>query len=96
MPAFIGFTFGLVSPGATVGVYLHGFPPNQFAAIDVRAQRSPSRPTAFQPIIEVDTRRVAEHVDGTLAHEIWVTNKSTGSAPPTPFVNVAVLLEPLS
>ena len=96
MTAFIGFSFGFVEPGATVGIYLHGFPANQFAGIDVRAQRSPSRPGAFQPAVDVDTRGVAEHVDGTLAHTIWVTNKSVSTgAPPIPVVNIAVFLEPL-
>lgn len=96
MPAFVGFTFGFVEPGATVGIFLHGFPEGQFAALDVRAQRSPSRPGAFDPIIDVDTDTCAEHVDGTLAHTIWVTNKSVShGAAPIPVVTVAVLLEPL-
>lgn len=96
MVAFIGFSFGFVEPGATVGVYLNGFPANQFAGIDVRAQRSPARPGAFQPVIDVEAKTMAEHVDGTLAHTIWVTNKSTSNgAAPIPVVNIAVLLEPL-
>ena len=96
MAAFIGFTFGFVSPGATVGVFLHGFPPGQFAAIDVRAQRSPSRPGAFIPSVDVEARTVGEHVNGTLAHTIRVTNKSTSTgAPPTPVVSIAVLLQPM-
>ena len=96
MAAFIGYSFGFVEPGATVGVYLHGFPLDQYAGIDVRAQRSPARPTAFQPVIDVDTHTVAQHVDDTLAHIIQVTNRSTGNAPPIPVVNVAVFLELLS
>jgi hypothetical protein len=96
MAAFIGFTFGFVAPGATVSVYLHGFPPGQFAAIEVRAQRSPTRPGAFVPNIDVDTRTVGEATDGSLAHTIVVTNKSTSTgAAPTPVVSVAVLLQPM-
>jgi hypothetical protein len=97
MAAFIGYSFGLLEPGATVGVYLHGFPANQFAGIDVRAQRSPSFPTAFQPVIDVEAKTMAEHVDGTLAHTIIVANKSVShGAAPKPVVTIAVSLEPLS
>jgi hypothetical protein len=94
--AFIGFSFGFLAPGAQAGVYLHGFPPDQFAAIEVRAQRSPSRPGAFTPSVDVDARAVGEATDGTLAHSIVVTNRSTSNgALPAPVVTVAVFLEPL-
>jgi len=96
MAAFIGYSFGFVEPGATVGVYLHGFPANQYAGIDVRAQRASSRPGAFQPVIDVEAKTMAEHVDGTLAHTIFVTNKSVSNgAAPIPVVTIAVSLEPL-
>jgi hypothetical protein len=96
MVAFIFFSFGFVEPGTTVGVYLHGFPANQFAAIDVRAQRSSARPGAFQPVIDVVAKTMAEHVDGTLAHTIIIANKSVSQgAAPIPMVNIAVLLETL-
>lgn len=94
MSAFIGFSFGFVEPGATVGVYLHGFPADQFAGIDVRARHSPSRPGAFVPSVIVDAREVGEATDGTLAHTIFVTNTSVSNgAAPIPVVDVAVLLE---
>jgi hypothetical protein len=92
--AFIGYTFGFVEPNATVGVYLHGFPPDVVAAIDVRAQRSPSHPGAFDPAVEVDQRRAGEHVDGTLAHTIWAHNVSVSKgAPPIPVVSVWIMWE---
>jgi hypothetical protein len=95
--AFIGYSFGFVEPNATVGVYLHGFDPNSFACLDVRAQASYARPGAFQPAITVDTTNVAEHVDGTLAHIVRVTNMSiSNGAPPIPVVNVAVFYQVLS
>ena len=94
--AFIGYSFGFVAPGATVGVYLHGFPVNQFAGIDVRPTAAPSRPTAFFPSIDIDAHTVSQHVDGTLAHTVFVTNKSTSNgAPPTPVVDVAVFFDPI-
>lgn len=97
MTAFVGYSFGFVEPGATVGIYLHGFPSDQFGGIDVRAQHSPARPSAFQASVDVDAHAVAEHVDGTLAHTIWITNTSVSNgAPPVPVVNVAVFLEPLA
>ena len=96
MSAFIGYSFGFIEPGATVGVYLHGFPVDQFASIDVRAVQSPARPSAFQASADVQLPSVAQHVDGTLAHTIIVTNTSVSNgAPPTPVVNVAVFLESL-
>jgi hypothetical protein len=95
--AFIGYTFGFVAPGATVGIFLHGFPRDQFAALDVRAQRSPSRPGAFTPEAIVDISHVVQHVDGTLAHVIRVTNVSTSAgAVPAPIVDVAVSQSPLT
>ncbi len=96
MSAFIGYSFGLLEPGATVGIYLHGFPADQFSAIDVRARRTSSRPGAFVPSIIVDSRVAGEATDGTLAHTIWVTNVSESQgAAPLPFVDVAVFFEPL-
>jgi hypothetical protein len=94
--AFIGFSFGFVEPGATVSVYLHGFPTDQFAGVDVQAGRSPSRPGAFTPIVAVDAHTVGLDADGTNFHTIQVTNNSVSNgAPPTPVVSVAVLLQPL-
>lgn len=94
--AFIGFSFGFVEPGATVSVYLHGFPTDQFAGIDVQAVRSPARPGAFNPVVVVDASTVGQHVDGTIFHTIRVTNNSVSTgALPAPVVNVAVFLQPL-
>ncbi len=95
MTAFVGFSWSYIGPGATVGVYLHGFPTGQFAAIDI--QPSTGNRPGFQPVVDFTDQTVAEHVDGTLAHTIFVTNKSVSNGgPPTPFVNVVVLLEPIS
>jgi hypothetical protein len=94
--AFIGYSFGFIEPGATLSVYLHGFPFDQFAAIDVQPAISSARPGDFSPVIDVDSHTVAIHSDGTRAHIIQVTNRSTSNgALPSPVVNVAVLLQPL-
>jgi hypothetical protein len=95
MAAFVGYTWTYIGPGATVGVYLHGFPTGQFAGIDIQAGTG-NRP-GFQPAVDFTDHTVAEHVDATLAHTIFVTNKSiSNGGPPTPAVNVVVLLEPIS
>jgi hypothetical protein len=95
MTAFVGYSWIYIGPGATVGVYLHGFPTGQFAGIDIQAGQG-NRP-GFQPAVDFTAQSVAEHVDGTLAHTIIVTNKSVSNGgPPTPVVNVVVLLEPIS
>jgi len=90
--AFIGYSWDYVGPDATVGVYLHGFPTNAVAAIDVQATTG-NRP-GFQPRVEVTATEVGEHVDGTLFHTIWVHNTSiSNGGPPTPWVGIGVNLE---
>lgn len=94
--AFTGYSFGFIEPGQTVGVYLHGFPLNDFAAIDVHVYRSTARPGAFGPSADIDAHSVGQHVDFTLFHSIWVTNTSTSNgAAPIPVADVTVLLETL-
>ena len=97
MSAQTVYVWGYVGPGVTVSLFIHGYGADEFVAFDVHAQRSPSRPGAFKPQVTVDTSRVGEHVDGTLAHWIVVTNTSTSDgAPPTPVVTVTRLRLPLT
>lgn len=92
--AFVAYRFGFLSPGATVGVYLHGFSPDWFAAYCVTPFRSPSRPGAFFPQVELRVGPVSIAADGTIAREAQVTNQSVSNgAPPTPVVDLNVLIE---
>jgi hypothetical protein len=94
--AFIAYSFGFVAPNERVGVYLHGFPSSSFVALDVRAQRSPSVPGAFEPSIEVEMTKRSEHVDGTQARTVWVRNVSVShGAAPRPVVTISALMEAL-
>ncbi|MGI8666178.1 MAG: hypothetical protein ACR2N4_09135 [Jatrophihabitans sp.] len=97
MTAYIAYAFGLLEPGESTGIFLHGFDPNQAVAIDVQARRTTSHPGAFIPSVEVDSHVCGEHVDRTLFHTITVHNVSvsTGAAP-LPYVTIAVIEENLS
>ena len=94
--AYIGYSFGFLAPGQTVGISLHGFSPNEVVAIDIHAYRSSARPGAFFPSVNLDAHNVGQHVDNTLFHTIWVTNVSTSDgAPPAPMIDVTILSQTL-
>jgi hypothetical protein len=92
--AFTGYSFGFVAPGQTVGVDLHGFPLNVFAAIDVHVYQT-SIVTGTNA--DVDVHSLGQHIDGTLFHTIWVTNTTTGTTELTqnPVADVTLLYETL-
>jgi hypothetical protein len=92
--AFVGFSWTYIAPGGTVGVFLHGFSPDDFAVYCITPS-SGNRP-GFVPKAELSTGPVQVHVDGTIARIAWVTNQSeSNGGPPTPAVDLNVLLEPL-
>jgi len=94
--AYIGYSFGFLAPGQTVGISLHGFSLNEVVAIDVHAYRSGARPGAFFPSVDLAVHNVGQHVDNTLLHTIWVTNVSTSDgAPPIPVIDVTILSQTL-
>lgn len=93
--AFVAYSWAYIGPGATVGVYLHGFSPSDFAVYSVTPSNG-NRP-GFVPRVELSTGPVQVHVDGTIARVAWVTNESESTGgPPTPAVDLNVLLEPLT
>ena len=94
--AFVAYRFGCISPGATVGVYLHGFSPDWFATYCVTPFKASTQPPAFFAQVALTTGPVSIATDGTLAREAWVTNQSTSTgARPVPLVDLNVLIEPI-
>ena len=92
--SFVGFSWNYIGPGATVGVYLHGFSPSDFAAYCITPS-SGNRP-GFVPKAQLTVGPVQVHVDGTIARVAWVENQSeSNGGPPTPAVELNVLLETL-
>jgi hypothetical protein len=92
--ALVAYRFGFLSPGATVGVYLHGFSPDWFVAYCVTPFRSPARPGAFFPEVELRVGSVSIASDGTIARKAFVTNQSVSNgALPSPAVNLNALIE---
>lgn len=95
--AYVSYTFGLLEPGETAGVYLHGFSPNEVTVFEVHAVASPSFPTAFHPSVDVDATNTGQHVDQTIYHTIYVTNVSTSNgAAPKPVVSIYALSQAVS
>jgi hypothetical protein len=91
MQAWIGYSFGFILPGQTVGLYLHGFDPEKFWALDLQVTRSDARPGAFNPSASLTVQAVDQHVDGSKAYTLTVANRSTSTgAEPAPVVDLLV------
>ncbi len=76
MPAYKEYSWDYIAPGATVGVYIHGYPDNW--ALTYCGVVYALEGEAYYPLGQIDVTQteVTRHVDGTLAHTVWVTNRA--------------------
>jgi hypothetical protein len=76
MSARLVYQWGWIAPGATVGIYNHGW--GNHEAISWSGIVYALSGDAYYPLGKIDVVRGAtsRHVDGTIAHEVYVTNKA--------------------
>lgn len=83
------FTWPSISPGETVGLFIHGYGTSDFAAYSiVPALHSNEPPGAETVQAQLTYGLTGVHVDGTIARTIYVQNQTIG---PQPYISVDVL-----
>jgi hypothetical protein len=71
MPAEQVYRWGFIAPGATVSVYIHGFPPTWAVVYSATPYSLELWPVGS---INLTQGKVDIHVDGTIARTAWVQN----------------------
>jgi hypothetical protein len=94
--AWTSYVFGLLGPGQTAGIYIHGYDANAFLTFDLGVYQVSSLPSAFHASVALDVETVDLHVDQTKAYNITVTNHSTGNSVPKPYVSLLAFQETVS
>jgi hypothetical protein len=72
MPAQEAWFWNFIAPGATVGLYLHGYQYGDVAVFIADINAGPGDPTQFA--INLTQGVVRKHYDSTTAREAWVHN----------------------
>lgn len=75
MTAIKEYKWDYIAPGATVGVYIHGYLDNEAVAYSavVYGLRGEDYFLRFGSI-NLTQERVDRHIDGTIARTVWVQN----------------------
>lgn len=83
------FRWTFIGPDETVGVFIHPYLPDEFAAFSINVAKASNQPGgAYRQIAAQMTDGLTQvHVDG-LARTIWVRNRTIG---PQPFISVGLL-----
>ena len=74
MAAWKEYQWDYIAPGATVGVYVHGYANNQVTVYSAVVYALSGE--AYYPLGKIDLTQgiTARHVDETVAREAWVQN----------------------
>jgi len=85
----IQYTWDSISPDETVSLFFHGYATTDFAAYNVIPALHSNEPSgAVQVASQLTYGLTSVHVDGTIAHTLWVQNKSVG---PQPYISANLL-----
>jgi hypothetical protein len=79
MPAWEVYRWSLIAPGATVGLYVHGYEWGHVGVYGAQIHVGPGNPTWFAINLTQGINRV--HYDSTFAKEAWVQNIGSHSVP---------------
>jgi hypothetical protein len=79
MSAWKEYQWDYIAPGATVGVYDHGYANNDVTVYSAVVYALPGE--AYYPLGRINLSQgiVARHVDGTVAREAWVQNLASNN-----------------
>jgi hypothetical protein len=74
MAAWREFRWDYIGPGASVSVYIHGYSANE--TVVYSAVVYPLEGDAYIPLghVNLTQTEVYQHVDGTVAHKVYVQN----------------------
>lgn len=71
-----------IAPGATVGVWMHGYGLDEFVTYSITAQLAANEPPgAVNVKAKLSIDETGPHVDGTVGRTLRVTNQSVGPQP---------------
>jgi|SRR3990172_4470121 len=71
-----------IGPNATVGVWVQGYPYNEFVTYSITAKLNSNVPPSTVDVkAKMSIESTGPHVDGTVGRLVYVTNNSIGPQP---------------
>ncbi len=83
------FHWDFIDAHATVGIFMHGYADDEFVDHCIVPKLHSNEPSgAVQVKAQLTSAETSSHVDGTIAHTLWVENQSVG---PQPFIEATLI-----
>jgi hypothetical protein len=82
MAAVLQYKWDYIAPGATVGVFIHGYAATSFGFYNAFPTNIGNLGTAFTPTFDIQLTQdqTSIHVDNTYAHTVWIKNRAAFNA----------------